>query len=181
MIGRFVAFDVETPNRYNDRISAIGLATVENGAVTRRFYTLVNPETFFDPFNTALTGIGPETVRSAPTFPEVWARIEPQLSGGLPVAHNAVFDLSVLKKCLRAYGIRWRDSARYLCTVQMGRRLLPGVSHKLNDLCAYYGIPLDHHQADSDSEACARILLRYLEEGADVSRFIRTYRLRDPE
>ena len=33
---------------------------------------------------------------------------------------------------------------------------------------------LDHHKADSDSRACAEILLRYLEGGADIRQFIRT-------
>jgi hypothetical protein len=41
----------------------------------------------------------------------------------------------------------------------------------------YYGICLDHHQADSDSRACAEILLRYLRSGANVKRFIRSYNL----
>lgn len=56
----------------------------------------------------------------------------------------------------------------------MGRRLLPGMSHKLNVLCDHYGICLDHHKADSDSRACAAILLRYLVDGADIRQFIRT-------
>ena len=33
-IKRFVAFDVETPNRYNNRISAIGITVVEDGEIT---------------------------------------------------------------------------------------------------------------------------------------------------
>ena len=100
------------------------------------------------------------------------------MSSGLLVAHNAVFDLGVLKKCLDYYEIDWKPYARYLCTVQMGRRILPGMSHKLNTLCDYYGIALNHHQAESDSHACAEILLRYLESGADVRQHIRTYSFR---
>ena len=60
----------------------------------------------------------------------------------------------------------------------MGRSLLPGISHRLNDMCDYYGIDLNHHQADSDSRACAEILLRYLAGGAEPEKYIRTYRLR---
>ena len=131
-------------------------------------------ETYFDDFNTLLTGISEETVCDAPTFPEIWERIEPILSNGLLVAHNAVFDLGVLRKCLRDYGIVWKPYVRYVCTVQMGRRILPGVSHKLNDLCARYGIDLDHHHAGSDSRACAEILLRYLRGGAELRDHIRT-------
>ena len=42
----------------------------------------------------------------------------------------------------------------------MGKKQLPDMSHKLNVMCDHYGIELDHHQADSDSHACAEILLK---------------------
>lgn len=174
-MARFIVFDVETPNRFNNRISAIGITVIENGEIAENFYSLVNPETHFDGFNIYLTGINEESVRNAPTFPELWRRIEPIFESGILVAHNAVFDLSVLKRCLCDYNIQWKDTAEYLCTVQMGRRLLPKMSHKLNVLCDYYGIALRHHRADSDSGACAEILLKYIEGGTDVSQFIKTY------
>ena len=122
-----------------------------------------------------LTGISEETVKDSPTFPQVWQEIEPYLSSGMIAAHNAVFDLSVLKKCLRDYEIQWKPYVRYVCTVQTGRRLLPGISHKLNDMCDYYGIALEHHKASSDSRACAEILLHYFAAGADIRQHIRTY------
>ena len=177
-MSRFIIFDVETPNYRCNRMSAIGITVLEDGVVTNEFSSLINPETDFDAFNIRLTGIDEELVRNAPTFPELWPQIEPLMSSGLLVAHNAVFDLGVLKKCLDYYEIDWKPYARYLCTVQMGRRILPGMSHKLNTLCDYYGIALNHHQAESDSHACAEILLRYLESGADVRQHIRTYSFR---
>ncbi len=176
-MSRFIAFDVETPNYQNNRMSAIGITVIEDGSIVDEYYSLVDPETYFDYFNTRLTGISEETVQGEPAFPEVWLEIEPIMSSGLLVAHNAVFDLSVLKKCLRYYEIDWKPYVRYVCTVQTGRRVLPGISHKLNDLCEYYGIALEHHQAASDSRACAEILLRYLEDGADIRQHIRTYSL----
>ena len=175
---RFIVFDVETPNRYNDRISAIGITVVENGAVKDSFFSYVNPETFFDPFNTNLTGISESTVAGAPSFPKLWKKIEPFMSSGILVAHNALFDLGVLKKCLDDYRILWKKEAEYCCTVQMGRKLLPDMRHGLDIMCDYYGIELDHHQADSDSMAAARILLRYMEGGAQPGRFVRKYRFR---
>ena len=174
-MSRFIAFDVETPNYQNNRMSAIGITVIEDGEIVDDYYSLVDPETHFDYFNTQLTGISEDTVKDAPTFPQVWQEIEPYMSSGLLIAHNAVFDLGVLKKCLRDYNIIWKPYVRYVCTVQTGRRLLPGISHKLNDMCDYYGIALDHHQAASDSHACAEILLRYLGDGADIRQHIRTY------
>ena len=32
-MSRYIAFDVETPNRFSDRMSAIGISVIENGAV----------------------------------------------------------------------------------------------------------------------------------------------------
>lgn len=176
-MSRYIVFDVETPNRYNDRISAIGISVIEDGRIVEEYYSLVDPETHFDYFNTKLTGISAKTVKGAPTFPEIWKKIEPVMSGGMIVAHNAVFDMGVLKKCLSAYEIEWKPYVRYICTVQVGRRELPGVSHKLDSLCEYYGIELDHHHAASDSRACAEILLRYEKAGAELRNYIRTYSL----
>ena len=174
---RFIVFDVETPNRYNSRMSAIGISVIEDGQIVDDFYSLVDPEQPFDRFNTLLTGISEESVSDAPTFPQLWEQIETLMSSGILVAHNAGFDIGVLRHCLCDYGIDWKPSVQGLCTVVMGRNLLPGISHKLNDMCAYYGIDLNHHRADSDSHACAEILLRYMESGADPEKYIRTYRM----
>lgn len=176
---KFIVFDVETPNHLNHRISAIGITVIEDGRITDEFYSLVNPETYFDYFNVCLTEISEETVRNAPAFPELWEKIRPLMAGGILAAHNAVFDMGVLKKCLNYYDLPCQPKVRYLCTVQMGRRILPGISHKLNALCEYYGIALNHHNAASDSRACAEILLRYIESGADAEQYIRAYSLKD--
>ena len=172
----YVAFDLETPNRANDRMSAIGITLIREGTITQEYYSLVDPQTYFDRFNIQLTGISSETVKGAPNFAQLWDKIEPLMNSGILVAHNASFDLGVLRRCLNSYGIVWKKSAIYLCTVQAGRRLLPSMSHKLNVMCDYYGITLDHHNAASDSRACAEILLRYMQSGADVNKFIRTYK-----
>ena len=65
---RYVAFDVETPNAQNRRMSAIGVSVIERGEIVQELYTLVDPQTHFDPFNIALTGITPEQVRGQPDF-----------------------------------------------------------------------------------------------------------------
>lgn len=177
---RYIAFDVETPNGANSRMSAVGIVTAEDGRIVDEFYSLVNPETWFAPFNIQLTGITPEMAEKAPTFEELWPALGPLLESGLLIAHNAPFDMGVLAKCLRAYCIDWRDTAPYACTCQMGRRCYPELpNHRLDTLCGYRGISLDHHQALSDSRACAMLLLDYLDRGLDVGRFRRTYDFRE--
>lgn len=175
---RYIAFDVETPNSANDRMSAIGVTVIEDGVLVDEFATLVNPETYFQPFHVQLTGITPEMAAQYPTFGELWPFLADKLDGGLLAAHNAPFDMGVLSKCLRAYGIPWKERADYICTCQMGRKCFPELpNHRLNTLCTYLDIPLDHHQAGSDSRACAELLLHYLDQGIDVNSFQRSYDL----
>ena len=175
---KYVAFDVETPNYANDRISAIGISVIEDGCVIRDFYTLVNPEAHFDPFNIQLTGITPDIVADKPTFPELWEEIEPIMGSGLLIAHNAPFDMGVLAQCLNDYRIEWQPFTYYACTCVMGRACYPALSnHKLNTLCGYLQFDLDHHNAGSDSRACAELLLDYMRHGLSPARFQRHYDL----
>jgi len=176
---RYIVFDVETPNRYNDRMSAIGISVVGGGQIVEEMFSYINPEEPFDDFNTQLTGISAETVADAPTFPELWRRIEGMMGSGILVAHNAPFDLGVLKKCLQDYGIQWKRRVQYCCTVQIGRGVLPGVKHSLDAMCSLYGIALDHHKADSDSHAAAEILIKYMEAGVDLKQWTHTFWLGD--
>ncbi len=167
MANRYIAFDVETPNCNNDRISSIGVAVVENGKITDTFSSLINPECRFDRFNISLTGIRPSSVRNAPTFPQLWtSRLQDLFSSGLLVAHNAPFDMRVLAHCLTDYHIQWQDEAAYACTVAMGRRTYPNLpDHRLDTMCRFLHIPLAHHRADSDAVACAMLLINYMEQG----------------
>lgn len=177
-MARYVVFDVETPNSYNHRMSAVGVCVVESGAIVKSRSTLVNPECSFDAFNINLTGITPEQVAQAPTFPELWPQLREDFEGSILVAHNAPFDMSVLSKCLRYYGLTWYASVPYACTCRMGRVCYPGLpNHKLNTLCSYCRIPLDHHRAGSDSEAAAQLLLDYERHGLDPLRYVRQYTL----
>lgn len=176
-MSRYIVFDVETPNQKNCRMSAIGITVIEDDCISDHFFSYVDPEQEFDSFNSELTGIDECTVTGAPTFPELWKQIKPLMESGTLVAHNAQFDMGVLRKCLHDYGIRWKPRAKAICTVLIGRSILPEISHKLNNMCAYYGICLNHHQADSDSQACAEILLRYMRDGTRVDQYIKEYEL----
>lgn len=175
--GRFVVFDVETPNSRNDRMSAIGVAVIENGRLVQEFDTLVNPETYFNAFNIRLTGITPEAAARAPAFPEVWRELRPVFDDSVLAAHNAPFDMGVLSRCLGHYGIFWKHSAPCVCTCQMARRCYPFLPNKrLNTVSDYLDIALDHHRAGSDARAAALILLDELDR-VDPREFTRQYYL----
>lgn len=172
-----IVFDVETPNWNNDRICAIGLCAVQDGQITQRHYTLVNPECRFDARNVQIHGITPQDVAGAPAFPQVWEQIAPLLCENLLAAHNAIFDLGVLRKTLCAYGIT-APRVRYIDTLTMSRAMVKrAVDHRLSTLCEMFRIPLDHHNAGSDSEACAQLLCLLEQRGAKLEHYIKQYSL----
>ena len=71
MSQRYIAFDVETPNYANDRISAIGITVIESGAIAEEYAFLVNPETAFAP-----------STQPSPASLRKWSP-NPHLSGAL--------------------------------------------------------------------------------------------------
>ena len=148
------------PNRYGDRISAIGITVIENGSIVKRFYSLVNPECRFDSFTIGLTGITPAMVADKPTFPEIWERIKDIMTGSILVAHSAQSDLHVLSRCLSSYEIEWTPTVKCLCTLTMGNICYPDMeNHRLDTMCGELSIELDHHNASSDSDGAALLLL----------------------
>lgn len=172
-----VAFDVETPNSNNDRICSIGLTFIRNGEVAETTSYLINPETCFDDVNIQIHGIRPSDVSSAPTFPEVWEQIGGYLRSNLVIAHNATFDLCVLRKALQAYGIS-EAMLCYVCTLQMARKVLPGLpDYKLSTICESANIPLVHHDAGSDSRACAELFQIFSDSSIPFDSFIRSFDL----
>lgn len=174
---KIIAFDVETPNRRNDKICSIGITVIEDTEIVESLYYLVNPECEFDNMNISIHGIYPEEVVDAPTFPEVWAEIEDLFRSNLVSAHNATFDLHVLKKTLAYYGIN-ETILYYVCTKEIARKEGMEVeNHKLPTLCDYYGIRLNHHNAASDSDACATILCNYIMEGIDLDQHTKSFSL----
>ena len=57
----FLAVDVETANADYSSICQIGIAKFVDGELIERWVSLINPETYFDPFNTSIHGISEKT------------------------------------------------------------------------------------------------------------------------
>ncbi|MCM1364306.1 MAG: exonuclease domain-containing protein [Faecalibacterium sp.] len=175
MTEKYISFDLEMPSNIS-RISAIGITVVENGEVTESFYSLVNPETAFDPFIVKLIGITPDMVADKPTFPEIWEKVREMMSDGILAAYNATSDLKVLCECLKSYGIEWEPTVKYLCTYEMGLVSYPQLDgHTLDKLCEHVGIDLEHHHAGSDSYGCAMLLVDYIKNGMKVEDYVKIY------
>lgn len=158
----FIDFETATGSRAS--ACALGLAVLDGRAVVERKSWLIRPPgNAYSGFNIAIHGITPEMTRDAPGFGEVWDEVRPYLDGGVAVAHNASFDMGVLRGCLELCGLR-PPELRCYCTLVLGRAVLPDAdSHRLNSLCGRFGIGFRHHDAEADAWAAAQLLLKYLE------------------
>lgn len=96
----FVSIDFETANSRYDSACSIGLAAVRDMAVVDTFYSLINYDGNFLPANISIHGIHPKDVISAPTIFELYPTLLNFFDGCLVIAHNARFDMSVLKSSL---------------------------------------------------------------------------------
>ena len=158
----YTVFDVETPNRHNDRICSIGLALVEDGAILRSAHFLVNPECEFDPVNIGIHGIHPEDVQGQPSFAALWSQLERDFTDNVVVAHNASFDLSVLRKTLEHYALPLPE-IKYLDTMRLIRSYYPDCPNcRLETVSQYLHLHLEHHHAGSDALAAAEVLIDML-------------------
>jgi len=157
----FLAIDFETANYERRSACALGMVRVEKGAIVERAYHLIRPPSSSFVF-TDLHGISWKDVCYEPRFGELWPSIKPLFTGvDFLVAHNAPFDRSVLRACCDAAGMEMPD-VPFECTVKTARRVWNIFPTKLPDVCSFLGIPLRHHEAASDSEACARIMIEAL-------------------
>ena len=156
----FTAIDFETANGKRNSACSLGLVRVENGEIVEsRDWLISPPEMYFHPINISIHGITEEDVMNEPSFNYIWDEVEDYMHGEMVIAHNASFDISVLRACLSTYGIPFPEFD-YMCTVQISRNVWPSmVNHKLNTLADRFDISLKHHDALEDTLACAKIAL----------------------
>lgn len=158
----FNAVDVETANADPASICEIGIVQVHQGVVKNQWSTLINPNTPFNPNNTAIHGISHDTVRNSPTLPNCYPELSQQLTGGIIVSHTD-FDRIALAAAARKHGLQpiratWLDSALVARRAWPHRHGTHGWS--LATITARLGIQFQHHVAVEDARAAAEIVLR---------------------
>lgn len=155
-----LAIDFETANERRDSACAVGLAWIEGDRIVRRESRLIRPPQMrFSPGNIRVHGILPADVRDKPGFGEAMAEFLPDLAGGLVLAHNASFDIGVLRASLAGAGLPV-PPLTYLCTLQIARKVFPHPAGcGLGKVAARLGIRFEHHDAGEDAYACAAIAL----------------------
>ena len=157
----YCAIDFETANFSRGSPCAVGLVKVVDGREVGRRRWLIRPPAgvdFFEDFNVELHGITQAMVRGEPRFalrlPEIVA-----FADGIPlVAHNAAFDLGVIRDACDESGLAW-PATSYACTLVLARRTYDLLSYSLPWVAEAAGVPLEaHHDPEADAAAAAGIL-----------------------
>ena len=159
-----IAIDFETSGYSPASACALGMARIEDGAVRDTWYRLIRPP---DPnvHFTEIHGLTWAMLKDQPTFAELWPEISAFMQDAeLFTAHNASFDRGVLHSCCAAAGVE-APNAPFACTLRGARKALHLAHYRLNDVCAYLGVALDHHQALSDALGAAAIYLFLRQKG----------------
>lgn len=154
----FTAIDFETATKSYHSACSVAVVEVRGGEVADSFHTLIKPPGMrFLPENIDIHGITPQMVEKERDFAGVWAELAPYLRGRVVVAHNAPFDMGVLRASLAAHHLP-PPSFYQCCTVQMARRVWPDLpNHKLNTVGDFLRIAFRHHDALEDARTCAAI------------------------
>lgn len=157
----FIALDFETANSSRDSVCAIGLVEYKEGRLVREYYRLVKPRrNYFASINVSIHGITKEDVKDAPEFDELWnEEIRSLVEGKFLIAHNAKFDMGVLRAVLDQYRIPYPMLA-YNCTLNISRKTWSLPRYNLKSLSDHLGIKLNHHQALDDAKASAQIFIK---------------------
>ena len=154
----FTAIDFETATSARDSACSVAVVEVRDGRIADSYYTLIRPPfNRYHWFNTKIHGIHRRDTADKPDFAMIWPFLEERLEGRLIVAHNANFDMSVLKSCLYAAKLPLPHLS-YCDTVAISRRVWPDlVNHKLDTVSHFLNINFHHHHALDDARACAAI------------------------
>jgi len=163
--GGFAVLDVETTGLWPTRCRIVEVAVVALDADCRpvgEFVSLVNPGSDVGP--THIHGIRARDVAAAPTFADLAPTLLAALSGRVPVAHNASFDMRFLAEELQRMELEFADEPVVaMCTMQMAPSYLPSLPARSLAGCAHAaGLRQTHaHSALDDARVTAQLLAHY--------------------
>jgi len=158
---RIVVVDVETTgwSAANDSIIEIGCVTIDHGAITDTWSSLVQAGRPVPPEVTRIHGITDAMLASAPPAPEVAKPFRERCGTGMVAMHNAGFDLPFLEALLRRYGAAPLYNP-VVDTLGLARGLFGQGGNSLGELTRR--LELRHasaHRALGDARATAELLL----------------------
>jgi DNA polymerase-3 subunit epsilon len=154
------AIDFETATSQRSSACAIGLAVPQtDGTIIGKSWLIRPPGNEYDDFNISIHGIRPEDTVDAPSIAELWGEVAESVGDRMLVAHNAAFDMSVLRRSFEAHDSGIADEYDYLCTYRLARSVWPDRwSYRLVDIAGDLGLPTDqHHDPAWDAYAAVEI------------------------
>ena len=158
----FTAIDFETANHSPASPCAVGLVRVRDGVLVDSLVALFrppSPHNWFNEFNIKVHGIHPSDVEDAPSWDEVLPAMIEFIGDDVLVAHNAPFDMGVLRAAAEAIDFEL-PPLTYVCSLLTARKTYNLESYRLNAVAYAVGHEeFQHHDALADSDACARIML----------------------
>jgi len=157
----FTAIDFETANSSGASACSVGLVKVRGGRVVDRAYWLIKPPAGHDEFlewNTRIHGIRAQDVVDALTWQQQLPDLVAFAGGDAFVAHNAGFDMGVIRKACEVTQLAV-PTAAYVCSLQVARKTYELDSYRLPSAALAAGFDeFEHHNAAADAEACAAII-----------------------
>ena len=173
---RLCVVDVETTHSrtHGTKIVAIGVVNARSGRVHGRWDSLVNPGVPISVHATRIHGLRDEDVETARSFTDIAGTLMEAFTQQpgerlIMVAHNAAFDIPVIRAELQAAG-RTMPDLPIIDTMGPLKRLaeLPTASNKLADLLEALDIRNDNpHDALADANATALAVCKLLERVAE--------------
>ncbi|WP_051350901.1 3'-5' exonuclease [[Acholeplasma] multilocale] len=159
MNNKYVLIDFETANSDLSSACQIGIIVVENNQIIEQYSSLIKPEpNIFSRFNISIHHITPDMVADAPTFDEVWCEINKYFKSDIPViAHNASFDIGVLRKLDQQYNLNI-NNFNYGCSVYMLKKVFNLPKAGLGYLTEINNIHFGHHDALEDVKATKQVI-----------------------
>ena len=158
----FTAIDFETANGSAASACSVGLVKVRDGQVVDKIGWFIQPPFGHDHFvewNTRIHGITADMVQGAPTWADQLADLRSYVDDDILVAHNAGFDLGVMKSACAVTGLAM-PTYSYLCSLQVARKTYHLESYRLPVVAMAAGFEdFPHHDAVADAEACAAIMI----------------------
>ncbi len=158
----FTAIDFETANNHAASACSVGLVKVRDGRVVDRAGWLIRPPLGYDhvlEWNTRIHGITAADIADAPSWAEQLDALLEFVDGDVLAAHNAGFDMGVLRAACEASALE-TPSLRYLCSLKVARRTYHLDSYRLPVAAMAAGFEdFAHHDALADAEACAAIVV----------------------
>lgn len=164
---RQIVLDTETTGlelSAGHRIIEIGCVELVNRRKTgNSFHYYVQPQRPVDPGAFQVHGISDEMLADKPKFADIAQEFLDFVRGAELVIHNAPFDIAFLNQELNLLGKgKIEDDCRVTCTLEMARRLHPGLKNNLDDLCKRYHVDNSQrtlHGARTDAEILAEVYL----------------------